>query len=83
MYFDPTVSPVLSGNSKRRPTFVFKLEYRLVQWELSVLLSTFIKLLFASKIFVLSIFEWPFKTGFTVFIFLNPLVNYDEALKSK
>ena len=34
--------------------------------------TTFIKLPFAIKIFVLSIFEWPFYTGFTVcqFIFL-------------
>ena len=28
--------------------------------------SSFIKLLFVIKIFVLSIFEWPFYTGFTV-----------------
>ena len=30
------------------------------------MLSTFIKLPFVIKIFVLSIFEWPLKTGFTV-----------------
>ena len=30
------------------------------------MLSTFIKLPFAIKIFALSIFEWPLKTGFTV-----------------
>ena len=29
-------------------------------------LSTFIKLPFVFKTFVLSIFEWPLKTGFTV-----------------
>ena len=29
-------------------------------------ISTFIKLQFVIKIFVLSIFEWPFYTGFTV-----------------
>ena len=34
--------------------------------EHSAILLTFIKLLFAFKIFVLSIFEWPLKTGFTV-----------------
>ena len=34
--------------------------------EHSAILSTFIKLAFAIKIFVLSIFEWPFYTGFTV-----------------
>ena len=32
----------------------------------SAILSTFIKLLFVNKIFLLSIFEWPFYTGFTV-----------------
>ena len=34
--------------------------------EHSAILLTFIKLPFAIKIFVLSIFEWPFYTGFTV-----------------
>ena len=32
----------------------------------SAILSTFIKLPSVIKIFVLSIFEWPLKTGFTV-----------------
>ena len=32
------------------------------------MLLTFIKLPFVIKIFVLSIFEWPLKTGFTVII---------------
>ena len=32
----------------------------------SAILSTFIRLSFVIKIFVLSIFEWPFYTGFTV-----------------
>ena len=35
--------------------------------EHSALLLTFIKLPFVIKIFVLSIFEWPFYTGFTVY----------------
>ena len=35
--------------------------------EHSAILSTFIKLPFAIKTFVLSIFDWPLKTGFTVF----------------
>ena len=35
--------------------------------EYSAILSTFIKLPFVIKIFVLSIFQWPFYTGFTVF----------------
>ena len=33
----------------------------------SAILSTFIKLLIVIKTVVLSIFEWPFYTGFTVF----------------
>ena len=33
----------------------------------SAILSTFIKLPFVIQIFVLSIFEWPLKTGFTVY----------------
>ena len=36
------------------------------QGEHSAILSTFIKLPFVVKIFVLSIFEWQFYTGFTV-----------------
>ena len=40
---------------------------RMLQWEHSAILSTFIKLPFVIKIFVLSIFEWPLKTAFTVF----------------
>ena len=35
------------------------------QGEHSAILSTFIKLHFVIKIFVLSIFEWLLKTGFT------------------
>ena len=34
----------------------------------SAILSTFIMLPFVFKIFVLSIFEWPLKTGFTVLL---------------
>ena len=33
----------------------------------SAILSTFIKLPFVIKIFVLSIFEWPFHKGLTVY----------------
>ena len=39
---------------------------RMLQGEHSALLWTFIKLPFVIKIFILSIFEWPFYTGFTV-----------------
>ena len=55
---------------------VFKTNYHLMQvksiaeWEHSVILSTFIKLpvTFVVKTFVLSIFKWPFYTGFTVLL---------------
>ena len=40
---------------------------RMLQGEHSAMLSTFIKLPFVIKTFVLSIFEWPFYTGFTVY----------------
>ena len=39
---------------------------RMLQGEHSAILSTCSKLPFVIKIFVLSIFEWPFYTGFTV-----------------
>ena len=39
---------------------------RRLKGEHSAILLTFIKLPFIIKIFVLSIFEWPFYTGFTV-----------------
>ena len=39
---------------------------RMLQREHSAILLTFIKLRFVMRIFVLSIFEWPFNTGFTV-----------------
>ena len=41
---------------------------RILQGEHSAILSTFIKLLYVIKIFVLSVCEWPLKTGFTVAI---------------
>ena len=67
-----TVKPVLSGHSKRRPKLVFRTDYRLMQvksiagWEHYAILSTFIKLSFVIKIFVLSIVEWPLKTSYTI-----------------
>ena len=39
---------------------------RMLQGEHSAIFSTFIKLPIVIKIFVLSIFEWQFYTGFTV-----------------
>ena len=39
----------------------------MLQGEHSAILLTFIKLPFVIKVFVLSIFEWLLKTGFTVY----------------
>ena len=39
---------------------------RMLRGEHSAILLTFITLRFAIKIFVFSIFEWPFYTGFTI-----------------
>ena len=44
---------------------------RMLQVEYSAIISTFIKLPIVIKIFVLSIFEWPFYIGFTVYQFLD------------
>ena len=41
----------------------------MLQGEHSAKLLTLIKLPFVIKIFILSIFEWPFYTGFTVNVF--------------
>ena len=41
---------------------------RMLQGEHSAILSTSIMLPFVIKIFALSIFEWPFYTGFTVIL---------------
>ena len=58
-----------NGHSQKVHKLVFKTDYRLMQVESiaecskgehSAILLTFIKLLFVIKIFVLSIFEWPF-----------------------
>ena len=46
----------------------------MLQGEHSAILSNFIKLPFVIKIFVLSIFEWPFYTGFTVLVNLASLL---------
>ena len=43
----------------------------MLQGEQTAILSTFIKLPFVIKVFVLSIFEWPLKTGFTVLKFFS------------
>ena len=72
-----TVKPVLETTTLKKTTkwcSLFKTNYRLMQVksvaecpkEHSAILLTFIKLPFDIKIFVLSILEWPFCTGFTV-----------------
>ena len=62
--------------SKRPKKMIFNTIYRLMQVksiaEHSSILSTCIKLPFVIKIFVFSSFEWPLKTGFTVFDICNP-----------
>ena len=63
-----TAKPVLSGHSKRTPKFGFNTNYHLIQvksiaecsHEHSAILSTFMKLPFSTKTFVLSIVKWPF-----------------------
>ena len=42
------------------------MQVKSIEDEHSTILSTFIKLPFVIKIFVMPIFEWPFYTGFTV-----------------
>ena len=41
---------------------------RMLSGGFAAILLTFIKLLYVIKIIVLSIFEWPFYTGFTVHV---------------
>ena len=48
---------------------------RMLPLEHSAILLTFIKLPFVTKTFVLSVFEWPFYTGFTVFTFSKQVFN--------
>ena len=72
-----TVKPktCLKRPLKRRPKIGFQVRLllnegqkycRMLQGKHSAILSTFIKLPFVFKTFILSIFEWPLKTGFTV-----------------
>ena len=73
---DNTVKPVLSGHLKRKQNgFQYQLSLnagqkycRMLQGEHSAILSTFIKLPFSIKTFVLSVFKWPLNTGYTVII---------------
>ena len=43
--------------------------------EYSAILLTFMKLPFVFKTFVLSIFEWPLKTGFTIFLYFQNMLG--------
>ena len=63
-----TVKPALNGHSQKDQKLVFKTNYCLMQVK-SIAECSFdlLKLPFVIKIFVLSIFEWPFYTGFTVY----------------
>ena len=59
----------------------------MLQGEHSAILSTFIKLPLVIKIFVLSIFEWPFYTGFTVvliqeLVFLKKFSTRQEVFRN-
>ena len=72
------VKSVLSGDSNRRPKIVFKTDYRFMQVKSTAecsILSTFTKLPFVFKTVVLSIFEWPLKTGFTALSFIMHLIG--------
>ena len=76
-----------AATQKEDQKLVFKTDYPLMQvisiaemlpLEHSAILLTFIKLPFIIKIFVLSISEWPLKTGFTVlhdYVRLNPILH--------
>ena len=84
-----TVKPVLSGHPKKDQKLVFKTDYRLMQVksiaecskrEHSAILSTCIKLPSVFKTFVLSILEWPLKTGLTVTILQTPDRYQEERL---
>ena len=47
----------------------------MLQGEHSAIRSTFMKVPFTIKISVLSIIEWPLKTGFTVIIYLKAVLH--------
>ena len=49
---------------------------RMLQGEHSAILLAYIKLPIVIKIFVLSVFEWPFYTGFTVYFVLKSVLTF-------
>ena len=55
---------------KNTKHWFIKTSYRLMQVKsIAECLSTFITLPFVIKVYVLSIFEWPFNTGFTMYMY--------------
>ena len=62
LYSKTCVKRLLSKNPKLVRLMQVK---SIAEEEHSAILSIFIKLKFVIKVFVLSIFEWPFNTGFT------------------
>ena len=79
-----TVKPVQKRPLSKRPKIGFQYQLshntgqkycRMLQGEHSAILLTFIKLPFVIKVFVLSIFEWPFYTGYTVNLSLGLLTR--------
>ena len=64
-----TVKTVYNSHSQNEQNLVFKMVYRLMLVKVlqnAPMLLTCIKLQFVIKIFNLSIFKWPLKTGFTI-----------------
>ena len=74
------------ANGRVSPAIVGRKYCRMLPLEHSAILSTFIKLPFVIKIFVVSIFEWPllpFYTGFTVFCLIFPGFRMSVSRGSK
>ena len=89
-----SVKTVLSSHSKYEQKMIFfKTDFCLMQvksiaecskMEHSAILQTFIKLPFVYKTFVLSIFEWPLKIGFTVIAYAQkPSLNTHAYASSR
>ena len=74
---------MLQGEHSAIPLTFIKLPFVMQVKSIAECFLTFIKLLFVIKIFVLSIFEWPFYTGFTVysvvFYILSELLIFSQS----
>ena len=88
MHYWYTVKPVLSCHSKVDKTKVLKPFGSLMEvkssaeWEHSAILLTCIKRLLVLKTYFWSSFEWPLKTGFTVYTIMEiicPLVHFSTS----